>query len=325
MRAASFVALRDLVGLVAEHPQGLRAKDVERLAQQKQGLQNREGRIPARTTFYHYRNILLHLGILICQQQRYLLNRSNPTVHSLVKVLSSGSSALSFDERLLFSQLVVANEDCRHHFFDLFMPGQDSYGLDEFISNGQRVAWQRCSSPDGRPVRLYNVDTETVERWLHTEDEFQAILYGVRYWVRNELGFLDELFIEDRGGVMFPVKPAGPVPDPKIVTALLDSISGTEEWTTLSIRELAYAWGPRYHTPLERIFRTLLTIYRQYPEYMVLIPTAEAFATITATSPSAENYQLRSYLQDFEGRYISHFRIHWKLKEVLQCRTPTLT
>jgi len=325
MRAASFIALRDLVGMIAEHPQGLRAKDMERLTQQEQGLRTSEGRIPSRTTIYHYRNILLHLGVLTRQQQRYVLNQENPAVHALLRVLSPGSPTLSSDERRLFSQLVVANDDCRHHFFDLFMPEQDAYEFDDFISCGQRVAWKSCSSPEGRLVHLHNLETREIERWLRTEDEFQAILYGVRYWARNELGFLDELFLEDLGGVMFPVKPTGPVPSPEIVTALLEAANGTEEWTTLSIRDLIYTWGPRYRIPLERIFRTLLTIYREHSEYIVLIPTAEAFATITATSPGAENYQLRSYLRDFEGRYISHLRVHRKLKEAFQWTTLTPT
>jgi len=323
MRAASFVALRDLIGLIAEQPQGLRAKDMERLAQQERRLQTREGRIPSRTTVYHYRNILLHLGVLIRRQQRYVLNQENPAVHMLLRVLSPGSPTLSPDERRLFSQLVVANDDCRRHFFDLFMPEQDTYEFDDFISSGQRVAWQSHTSPEGRLVHLRNLETEGKERWLRTEDEFQAILYGVRYWARNELGFLDELFLEDLGGVMFPVEPTGPIPAPEIVTALLEAVSETQEWTTLSVREIAYTWGPRYHVNLERIFQTLLAVYRKHSEYIVLIPTAEAFATMTATSPGAEDYQLRSYLRDFEGRYISHLRVHRKLKEVFQWITLT--
>ena len=324
MRAASFVALRDLVGLIAEHPQGLRASEMERMIQREQVIRTREGRVPSRTTVYHYRNILLHLGVLVRQQRHYVLNQANPTVRALLRVLSPGSPTLSSDERRLFSQLVLANGDCRCHFFDLFMPEQGTYGLDDFVSSGQRVTWQSHTTPEGRLVHLRNLEVEEKERWLRTEDERQAILYGVRYWARNELEFLDEVFLEDLGGVMFPVKPTGPVPAPEIITALLEAVNEAQEWTTLSIRELVYTWGPRYHIPLERIFRTLLALYREHSEYIVLIPTAEAFAKITApTLPTPEMYQLRSYLQDAAGRYISHLRVHRKLKEVLRWITLT--
>jgi len=318
MRSVSFVAIRDLLGIMAEYPQGLRAKDMEQLARQEQRLITQHGRIPSKTTVYHYRNTLLHLKVLVRRQGRYVVNKEHPVVHNLLAILNPGSSGLSLDERRLFSQLVVNNRDCRRQFFDFFMPEQEAYQFDDFISLGQRVAWKNYSGPEKRRVHLRNLETEGIERWLHTESEIQAILYGVRYWARSELGFIDEVFFEDLGGVMFPTKLAGPIPDPDVIAALLEAVDGTEEWVTLSIRDVVYSWGPRYHISLEHIFRTLLALYRRYSEYIVLIPTAEAFATITATSPGAKDYQLRSYLQDFQGRYISHFRVHPKLKGVLR-------
>ncbi|NOX63719.1 MAG: hypothetical protein GXP42_17480 [Chloroflexi bacterium] len=314
----SFVALRDLLAFIAERPEGLRAKDMEELARQERKLRTRDGRIPSKTTVYHYRTILYRLGILTYHRRRYIVNQSNPIVRTLVQRLKPGSSTLSVHERRLFSELVVANVDCRYYFFDLFMPKQDVYVLEDFIAHGRRVAWKSYTDSSRRMVHLRNLNIEKRERWLQTEDEFQAILYGIRYWARNELEFIDELFLEDLGGVMFPVTLTGPVPAPEITVALAKAVDDSREWTILSVRKLVYMWGPRYHISLKRIFQTLLSIYRDYSEYIVLIPTSEAFATITATSPGAGNYQLRSYLRDFEGRYISHIRVHRKLKEALQ-------
>lgn len=318
MRAASFVALRDLVGLIAESPQGLRAKDIESLVQQQQRIKTRKGYAPSRTTLYHYRRILLRLNIVSLHQQRYGLNRGDAAVSALLTALSPGLPSLTSDERRLFARLVVMNEDCRSCFLDFFMPDKGTYDLEEFIACGQRVAWKAGYAPEERQVRLYNLTNDRVERWLRTEDEFQAILYGIRYWARNELGFLDELFLEDLGGVMFPVEAEGPIPDPVIIQALLRTIRDDHLWTSLSVRDVAYSWGPQYRVPLRRIFGTILHVHNEYSQYLVLIPTAEAFATITAGSPGAEAYQLRSYLQDAEGRYISHLRIHRRLKEVFQ-------
>ncbi|AEG16011.1 hypothetical protein Desku_2483 [Desulfofundulus kuznetsovii DSM 6115] len=320
MRAVSFVALRELIGLISEHPGGLRAKDIENLVRQERRLETKENRLPSRTTIYHYRNTLLHLGVLIRQKGCYLVNKKNPIVRALLAIISPGTSTLSSDERRLFSQLVIANEDCRHYFFNFFMPDRETYDLDEFISFGQRIAWKTYLSSQGRQVRLYNLDNDKVEYWLRTEDEFQAILYGIRYWARNELIILDEIFLEDKGGVMFPVRAEGTIPDLAISMALLKEVKDETLWTTLSVRDIAFKWGPRYRVPLKRIFGTLSAIRKAYQEYVVLIPTAEAFATITAESPGAEAYQLRSYLQE-GGQYISHIRIHRKLKEVFQWGT----
>lgn len=322
MRAASFVTLRDLVGLIAEYPQGLRAMELDHLARQML-VRTHEKRNLSRTTLYHYRNILLHLGVFIRRQRRYLLNYEHPIVLDLLRIMSPGSLDLSLDERRFFSQLVMNNANCRHHFFDLFMPESYTsreYDLEAFITFGRPVAWKRESRfhSEGRSVHLRNVEAEGRSRWLRTEDEVQAILYGVRYWARDELGFIDELFMEDLGGVMFPVKITGPIPDPDIVTALLGVVDPGSEWTTLSVRDLSYRWMREYHVPRDRIFQTLLEIYGRYSNYVVLIATSESFATITATSRQAEEYQLRSYMRDYRGRYISHIRVHRGLKEVLR-------
>lgn len=320
MRAVSFVGLRDLLGFVVECPEGLQTRDIERLMRQDQVFRTQRGRPPSRTTVYHYRNTLLRLGVLVRQGRRYAADFWNPLLRDLIRVLHPGAQRLSPEERRLFSELVLANEDCRRWFFDFFVPEPRPYDFEEFLSLGQRVAWKAYPGTEGRRVLLYSLDDERRRCWLRTEAEFQAVLYGVRYWARNQLSFLDELFLEDLGGVMFPVQAEGPVPDPQIARSLLNLVKEEVEWTVLSVRDLAFRWGPQFSVPLRRIFATLSAVHRAYPEYVVVIPTARAFATITAETPSAEAYQLRSYLEE-EGCYASHLRIHRKLKEVFRWKT----
>lgn len=320
MRGVSFVGLRDLLGFVVGCPEGLNARDIETLMREERAFRTKRGGPPSRTTIYHYRNTLLRLGVLVRQGRRYAADFRNPVVRDLIRVLRPGAQVLFPEERQLFSQLVLANEDCRRWFFDLFITEDRPYDLEGFLSLGQPVAWKAYALSEGRQVLLYSLEDERRHRWLRTEAEFQAILYGVRYWARNELSFLDELFLEDLGGVMFPVRAEGPVPDPQIVGSLLNRVRGDLEWTVLSVRDLAFRWGPQFRVPLRRIFATLSAVYRAYPEYVVVIPTAQAFATITAETPSAEAYQLRSYLEE-EGRYASHLRIHRKLREVFRWKT----
>lgn len=322
MRSVRFTTLRDLLALVAQSAPGLYATEMERLLRRESSFAGQRGKPPSRTTIYHCRNTLVHLGIIVRRGRRYVPNYENTLVRELLAVLRPGAPNLSPEERLLFSQLVIANEDCQRAFFDLFMSLPDSYGLEDFLSFGQRVAWKSFLEAGNRWVLLYNLDDSNRQQWLKTEAEFQAVLYGVRYWARNELGFLDEIFLEDLGGVMFPVEAEGPVPEPRIVSALAESINGKTEWTVLSVRDVAFRWAPRFRVPLSRVFATLSAVRKAYPEFVVVIPTSEAFATITAQTPAAEAYQLRSYLQE-AGRYVSHIRVHRKLKEVLRWEIPT--
>jgi len=316
----SFLALRELLFYIARHSDGLRAKEIDTWAQEIARLQTREGKVVSKTTVYHYRNTLLHLGIVQRQSGRYLINREKLLVKQLLEVLTPGTPSLSLEERKLFAELIIANTECRRCFFDIFMPdAQTEYDLETWIQKGKPVVWERITALEGRFERIYNREYPEKALWLRTEDERQAILYGVRYWARNELGFLDELFLEDIGGLMFPVHLTGPVPDSRIILCLKRNIDPAKEWTIFSVRKLAATWGPEYRISLERLYKTLLWVYRNFVRYVVLIPTAESFATITATSPSVERYHLRSYMQDSEGRYVSHIRVHRKLKEVLQC------
>jgi len=318
--SVSFVALRELLFYVAQYPDGVSAKEIDTWARERARLQTQKGSVVSKTTVYHYRNTLLHLGIVKRRGGRYVVNRGNPTVIRLLGMLNPDATSLSLEEREIFAKLVVANTECRRYFFDIFMPdAQMEYDLETWLQKGQSVVWERITTPEGRFERIYNRERPEKELWLRTEDERQAILYGVRYWARNELGFLDELFLEGIGGLMFPVHLTGPIPDPRIILALKNSIKPKEEWTIFSVRKLASTWGPEYRISLERLYKTLLWVYHNLVRYVVLIPTAESFATITATSPGAERYHLRGYMQDSEGRYVSHIRVHRKLKEVLQC------
>lgn len=318
MRAVPFVALRDLAVLVNQHPEGLRAKDMEKLILEQGWTRTQYNKPPSKTTIYHYRNTLLHLSVLLRHDRLYRINWANPAIKKLLETAKPGTDGLSVEERRLFSEIVISNRDCHELFFHLFTAGQSYRTLTEFIAQSSSVAWKTQTSSGTGKVEIYNLDHPHYKVSLRTENEIQAVLYGLRYWARTELGFIDELFLEDLGGIMYPVKLEGQVPDKCIIDALRNAIlEDDEEWITMSVRRLVFDWGPKYKVPIDRIYRTLMEVYRKASRYIVLIPTTERFATITASSPVTERYQLRSYLQDERGRYISHIRVHRKLREVL--------
>ena len=314
--SVSFVALREMLSFIAQHPDGVRPKEMKIWAREQARLRTRNGKLVSNTTIYHYRNTLRHLGIVRVVNGRYQVAKETSLVWDLLQRLQPGLPELSLPERELFAQFVVRNQDCQRYFFNLFMPeGTEDYDLEGFLRKGTPVVWRRVDTPQGPAEEIYNVAQTEKKRWIRSEDERQAILYGVRYWARNELGFIDEIYLEGMGGLMFPVHLNGPIPDPHILKALREALTPEEEWTVFSLRKLAITWGPNYRISLERLYGTLKWVYWHFPQHVVLIPTSEAFATITATSSQAEMYHLRGYLQDDKGRYISHIRVHRKLRE----------
>ncbi|MHB0875202.1 MAG: hypothetical protein ACYC5O_04050 [Anaerolineae bacterium] len=265
---------------------------------------------------YHYSNTLYRIGVLERRARRYHVQVSDPDVCMLIGALQPGKGKLSLAEAAAFARLVVGNSDCQDHFFGMFVGG-GAPTLDSLLTQGEPVAWRWESTLDKPLVLLRSADGRT-EKVLSSEEQIQAILWGVRYWARDELGFLDELYLEDEGMVMYPVVPGPPAAEPRLLPALMRMVSEghTGAWTTLSVRQVARELGPAYHVSLMVVFATLLDLYRKYPQYTVLIPTSQSFATLTARGRLAEALQMRSYLVDEQGRLVSHVRLHRSLATV---------
>lgn len=316
IRAVSFVSMRELIFELIDIEGDFRAKDINNVALNIKSIITQKGQKPSKTTLYHYRNILLHLGVLTRINGLYSINREDPYVLDLISSLQPGLSELSPEERIAWGEIILRAEDCKKRFFDLFMPGKE-YKLKEFIEQGESISWQTVENPEARLIKLYNINSPENNIILQTEDDIQAILYGVRYWARNEIKIISEFFLEDLGGVMYPIDVHDFNKEDQVAVYLHDTISAeNSQWLTFSIRDLLLKLGPRLRLPVDVIHKIIIKLQHNYSEFIVFIPTAESFATITASSKLVEKYQLRGYLQDEKGRFISHIRIHKKFKEM---------
>src|SRR5688500_17793053 len=119
MRFVSFVDLRNLTRLLREYPNGLTAKEIVSLVTGKKLILVKGNQPPSPTTIYHYRNTLLHLGILQRRKDLLQINFLEPTVSKLLETLDEGN-ALSAAEKHFFAELVLAQEDCKLFFADVF-------------------------------------------------------------------------------------------------------------------------------------------------------------------------------------------------------------
>lgn len=309
----SFAELRDLVALLREHPQGLRPMELNRIVYQLELIRTQRGNKPSPTTLYHYRRALLKLGIVKRQGRNLVIASDDALVAALVDYLTEGPG-LSPQERHIFAEMVLRNNECRQSFFDFFMPNDALYDRAKFLAKGTPVIWQTSGGRKNPQVVFSHMNGETIRR-TNTAVEKQAILYGLRYWARDDLLLVDELFREDIGNLMFPIQEPGSAPDATIKEGILSEISPESEWTVLSIRELIYKWGVGLRVPVTQVFKTITNIYRKHPDRVALIATSRSFATLTTVYNKREDFELRSYLRDERGRYISHVRLHRHLRE----------
>lgn len=314
MRSVSFVGLRNIIALVRQFPNGLAVREIVNLIREAKPFVVKSKIIPSNTTIYHYRNTLLRLGILVKHKNLLHLDWSNQNVLKLLNCLSE-ENQLTIREKQSFSQLVLNQSDCKAFFSDLFWPSSKlDYSLEEWLSTAIPVTWVEINPRESRLVQLRSWGNDRVFQ-LSSENHIQAILYGVRYWFRDELGLIDEMFKEDTGNVMFPILRDDQTSEQTVISTLLNSLVFDKEWARISIRELALSLCVKLRISIRYLFTIIRSLQKNYPGHILFIPTSRSFATITASSKLRENLELRSFFQDDTGVYISHLRIHQGIKE----------
>lgn len=310
MRRVSFGGLLRILHILADHPSGMRATVLNKAVTQSGAYLTKRPSPPSKTTLYHCRNTLFQLHAVQRRDQRYVVNSQNPSVRALLQEpMPLEYHGLTPAAREAFAALVLANPDCKMHFFDLFMPDCQDYTVTQFRRTAVPVTWRRVRGQQG--VRLARRKGRPVST-LCSPSQVRSILYGVRYWARDELRLIDEYASAGRGVIMYALCPA---PNGQDVNGAVQDIlsrprSADDEWTTFAVRELLECCCEAGRRPRENLLAAIAWLAENRADYVMLIPTSRSFAVLTARSSQRENLELGSYFQDNQGRYISHIRIH---------------
>lgn len=318
MRTVSFAGLHRILKAVADFSSGLRASEINNLVLENHISLTQRNSPPSPTTLYHYRNTLLHLRALKRDGRMLLVNYDDHDVCELLRQPAPANTDQSLCDAAKdpFAALVLKNEQCRALFFNLFMPSDiSSDTVSYFRQNGVPVKWTRHhSSRAGKVVFENNTTGYTVR--CESPVSVSAILYGVRYWARDELGLIDE-YCQQAGNdtIMFPLSRPEPfstkIDSPLLQTVgLLLDLRTSGEWTLLSISDLIARCCVEQRQPISMLFRAIDWLLKEWSNHILLIPTSRALATLTATSPQRENLELRRYYRTSNGPYISHIRVH---------------
>jgi hypothetical protein len=313
MRWIDFSKLRDMFVLIAEHDGALRAKDIHNLGVQEAVLVTQKGTPFTLTTTYHYRKTLERLDLVYTSDGRYFVNRDNGVVVAILRVAKKGGQ-LSESERLNFATLVVQNRACYEHFIRAFLP-ENLVPLDvnQFVNLGGAVrvlSGMDVSTPKGTEavVSLQNLNTG-FRLESRGENAVQAILWGLRLWAIDQLGFLDEILSTETGYTLYPVniKKSG---DPETTASLLVKlINSSGEWATLRVPDFILLAGQKYKLSAEMTKEGLSWLYRRYPNLIAAIASSEQFI-VTRAHSAQRRALLNSYIQLTTGEYVSHFQVH---------------
>ena len=319
MRSVSFAGLHRMLAAVAAVRDGLTASEINEFVLRKGLTLTQKNPHPALSTLYHYRNTLLKLGALKRMGRRLLANRENPDVRELLRLPVPPSHVSSLDPvaRERFIGLVLQNNQCRALFFDLFVSyGNRSVTAVDFRKFGTSVEWWH-EEYEGNVTEavLHGKNTEHVVRCASPASK-NAVLYGLRYWARNELKLIDEYCAPGgRRFTMFPiVEPWDQLASKEsavmeMVQNIL-SLRTLEDWTEFSVYDLVIRCCEALRKPMALLFAAIDWLFAVWPYHISLVPTSPALATLNTTSHFRENLELRRLYRGSQGTYVSHFRVH---------------
>jgi hypothetical protein len=140
MRAVRFAGLHRVLHLVASYSDGIRVRDLNKLIVAN-GLYRTDRGEPAKSTLYHCRNTLVHLGILRRRHQGLVAATDDMEVDSLLHEAAPSADTLSETARETFARLVLANHDCFQNFFGLFLLDSDVRSPEQFRAVAAPVIW----------------------------------------------------------------------------------------------------------------------------------------------------------------------------------------
>ena len=317
MRAVSFVGLHRILKAISDLAiDGITAGEINELILKNGILRTRADSEPSPTTLYHYRNTLIQLQALKRNGRKLRVNDGERDVCELIGIpVQSNAGYLINDEvRYRFSSLVLRNKHCRSLFFDVFMPESANVdSLTDFVQEGSSVTWHSDRIRDNRRVHFLNIATGQASIYT-SYSSISAVLYGLRYWARDELRIIDEYSHEgDQQATMFPLRgqsTSGKKTNVMVIVAAILSIRTTDEWTVFSIFDLIRNCCEKQKLPISTLFGAIDWFLQKWPHHTVLIPTSQSLATLKATSSQQQHFELRRYYKAKNGPYISHFRLH---------------
>ena len=314
MRGVSFATLHRVICAFARSKAPVRSRDISAFVVDDLGRVS--GVKASATTIYRYRSTLHRLGLMSRRGRLWRVELDDPLVHNLVEPHPGQSDALVEQAIVPFAEAVVRQSDCRELLLDLFMP-DDCSTLDyhTFSSQSAPLAWRHVRKGGRSRLEVWNRHTGR-SRCYDQEQAVLSVLYGIRYWMRHELGVVDEYAeLGENAAIMFAVAPVSKgarLWNAQVLEAVqfvLATRTGSQ-WTTLEVSDLIRRFCIERRRPREVLFAALDWLCQNRSNSVVLIPTPAAVATLSASSDGREHLELSRYYHDARGRLIGDVKVH---------------
>ena len=315
MRGVSFATLHRAICTFACSKAPVRSRDLSGFV--TADLERVRGPRPGATTVYRYRATLHRLGLMSSHARSWRVEVSDPLVRALVALSPGDGPSLVSPARVPFADVVLRHPDCWNLLFELLVP--DASGpLDfhTFSTSSDPVTWRHVRRNGLHRLEVWNRRTGQ-SRCYEEKQAVLSLLYGLRYWVRDELGVVDEYAeLGENAATMFTVHPVEPEDGLAWEARVLDAVRfvlgarSDPAWTTMEVADLIRRYCIERRQPRRVLFAGLDWLCRRRAKSVALVPTPVAVATLSASSASREHLELGRYYCDGRGRLVGDLRIH---------------
>ena len=315
MRWVDFATLRDLLALIIESPGKFTPSGLDRAATDSGSFLLASGKPRGPTSRYHHRRTLEKLDMVVKRDGRYAANLEQRDHDCFMVDRLKGS--LTIDQRRLFGDRVIQNEDCYRILWNAFTPSLRPQSIQEFTKMGLPIALRLATTVDaqsklerGVVLRPLGKAHPAVPHWGYKS--VQAIHFGMRTWGTSQLRFLDQLYRVGEGYVLLPVNVDHPDDPGSVSLAILESLEFVEEWASPKVSDILISVASRLKIPLSEIGTLLKSWTNRYPGYISPVPVSQRM--ILSDQPSQiHGAILKGFLILDSGEYASHLRVHASL------------
>jgi len=313
MRYVDFRRVRDLLLLIAENNGKLRAGTLEKIGVKKGILVKNDGTPFTHSPRYHYRKVIEYLGMATNTRGFYFISE-NGKIKKLLSLIQF-KEPLAEIEKEIIADIVINNPDCKKYFFDCFIKKQ-KYALTTFRDEANSI---KVETKGKEGVILRNPVDNAIFR-IDTPDLMHAVFWGIRLW-SLELGITDEIFIHYKEGrIIYPIRKKGSLPKAEImsnITSFMKFQSG-EKWLTISMQDIIKEIALPLRVSIGEIKDTIIELKKQFPQYVDFILSSSSFIALKTPFALQDRVLMKAYLQDKEGQFVSHIKIHKDLYETLR-------
>ena len=326
MRWLDFKRLANLLTIICSSPGIFTPRELDRVAIKKGVFVAPSGKPLGKSNRYHHRRALERLDLVRKEKGRYIPNVARDDFHTLLSMDEGGE--LDENQRRLFSDRVVMNEDCFDIFWSAFVSGDRPGSIGEFIRSARPIQLRLEEPLEKAPaakkrypssVLLYIASHPESPLTHNGYSAVQAIHFGMRSWGIEQLRFLDELYQVGQGHHIFPIRTNYCADPAQIDWVAYAALQFQGDWAMPRVSDLLLAVATQLKIPISSVRDRLQSWLKVHSGDVAAVRVSDRMI-LSGRSDRIRQLTLCGFLTPPNGGVVSHLKVHQGIADKLDRR-----